>query len=170
MVENNQTQSPFFIAERYSLISEFADKVNRVSGGVFDYQTYKNKYAELISKKPEFEEWESFLKKFFISSLDNACIYLITFATKNKNLKETFRDELKRLNEIKKRVDVNNLKYEDLVSIKIEIDDIGKVIEEKVAFCKKDNFWKWVNRIGGFLIGIITTIIISLIMKKFGFC
>jgi len=163
MVEINS--NPFFI-ERYAVISEFADKVNRVSGGVFDYQTYKNKYSELISRKHQFEEWEAFLKKFFTSVISDACVYLIDFATKNKGPREIFNEEIKIINQIKKRVDVNNLRYEELVTLRIEIDDIGKVIEEKITFCKKDRFWKWAERIISYLLGIITTVVLYFILKK----
>ena len=88
MVENNQFA---FFVERYTLISQFTDKINRTSEGLFNYQTYKNKYSELISQKNnDYEEWENFLKKFIATTIKDACVHLTSYATTNKNLKEKF--------------------------------------------------------------------------------
>jgi len=152
MVEENKI-SEFYIGEQFNIISQIANKIG-------DYTEFNNRYAEMIVKKANLNEWDKFLVNFYKRVLEDATQIYLKLINNKIELKVRLNNESNNLNKIRERLLLNDLKLEELHSIKNNISEIIDRIINQIELNKLTAWEKWKERIIGLIIGIIGSIVI----------
>ena len=153
MVDEN-----FYIGAQYNEISKIASQFG-------EYNGFKNRYAELISKKANDEEWNNFLIHFFKKVLEDAITHFLDKINKDKKLSCNAQKEKKELEEIKEKIILNNLSLIEMHQLKTKINNNLELIYNQRELIKIINKEKWKDRVIGFVIGLVG----GFVLYKLGF-
>lgn len=155
-----------YYGEKFGFISETANKLS--GAGIIkqdDYKFFNEAYGELIVKKANNEDFEELFVDYLKKVLEDVCNNILDTIKNNRKILQTFSEEEITIEKIKKGLLTKRLKYEEQYNLKQKLWEIGRKVEDKINLEKRINFNKWKERVLGFIIGIIA----SLILYYFGF-
>jgi len=133
--------------------------ISRQSG---EYIEFKDKYEELISKntlnKPE---CDSFLCKFFKKVLEDGINSFLSKVSEDTKLQCSVQKEIKNLEDIRKKLLLNDLDIAELYSLRNKVNEELSSIRNQRILIKLTKKEKWKERGLGFILGIIGAIILK---------
>ena len=159
MVKNTKDNG-FYYGEKFRIISELADEIS-------NYNEYKERYAELISKNASNKEWEEFLINYYSRVIEDGAWTIKKWINENNKNIQDFSSEINRLEQINKKAKLETLDFEQLHILRLELIEISSKSKNKITLGKLQTKRIWIERSIGILIGIITSIIGGIIFKYF---
>lgn len=156
MVKRHAEVNLFYIGTEIQRISEIADSIG-------EYETFKEKYSQLISKKTSNDEWNEYLKKYYHRVLLDAVGYLHNKIDSRKTKGQSFSKINHELDDHQMRLDTNNLTMKDFNLIRTALLRLDKEIYENIEIekCNKRQFWNgiWLGAFVGLILGLIAGIL-----------
>ena len=144
-------------------INTHYNNILNISKQFGEYSEFKNRYSELISKKPlDKLKCDIFLVNFYKKILEDAINSFLSRINENEKLRCNVQKEITNLKKIKEKLWLNNLKLLDLYKLKDEINETLNYVWNQDNLIKLTNREKWKERGIGILIALGTGIILKI--------
>ncbi len=150
----------------FSYYSYHYNIILKVSSQFGDYTEFKNRYQQIISKKPIDEQvCTKFLIKFFKKVLEDGIKFFLSMIEKENHLKLKSGEEIEKLKEIKEKILLNDLELVDLYQLTRDANKYLLRIYDKREIIELTKREKWKERAIGFVTALVIAIIVWILSR-----